>query len=78
MNKYNVHGEYTISFDVEIIAENEEDAISMAEDINFSETSNNCIMAYPIDEEEPTLNADGMIENVTAELIAEDVVEEEE
>lgn len=28
MNKYKVHGEYTISFDVDIIAEDEEDAIS--------------------------------------------------
>lgn len=77
MNKYKVHGEYTISFDVDIIAEDEEDAISKAEDIKFSETINNCIMSESVDGEEPTLNADGMIDNVTAELIEKNIKEED-
>ena len=77
MNKYKVHGEYTISFDVDIIAEDEEDAISKAEDIEFSETINNCIMSESRYGEEPTLNADGMIDNVTAELIETNTKEED-
>lgn len=72
MNKYKVHGEYTISFDVEVVAESEEEAISIAEDINITETCNNCIMADPIEDKEVTLNADGMIENVTADYIGKE------
>jgi len=77
MNKYKVHGEYTISFDVDIIAEDELNAISKAEDLNFSETCNNCIMVDPIGDEEIQLNADGMVENITADLVQENVKEED-
>lgn len=77
MNKYRVHGEYTISFDVEVVAESEEEAISLAENINITETcNNNCIMADPIEYEEVTLNADGMIENVTADYIGKEEEDE--
>ncbi len=77
MNKYRVHGEYTISFDVEVVAESEEEAISLAENINITETcNNNCIMADSIEYKEVTLNVDGMIENVTADYIGKEEEDE--
>lgn len=74
MNKYSVHGEYTISFDVDVIAESESDAEIIAEGINFWEAMNNSICVDPIDDgDEPTLNADGCIDNVTVELLEENI-----
>ncbi len=72
-NKYHVTGTYTISFDVDVIAENEDEAEAMAEDIYFWEAANNGIYADPIDDEEVQLNADGMVDNVNVELVEENV-----
>lgn len=79
MNKYSVHGEYTISFDCEIIAESESDAESIAEGINIWESATNGIFADPIDDGDgPTLNADGIIEVTNVELLEEDVLDDDE
>lgn len=72
MNKYIVHGEYTLSFDVEVLAESEEDAIQIGEDLYFWESSNNGIFC----DGDVELNADGMVDNVSAKLKEEDVDDE--
>ena len=77
-NKYHVTGTYTISFDVDIIAEDEDEAIDMANDIYFQEAANNGIYADPIEDEEVQLNADGIIDDVNAELIEENVETDED
>lgn len=73
MNRYKVSGEYTISFDVEVLAESEEEAIEKAEDIDFWESANNGIFADDLEEETVSLNADGMVDNVVAECLEENV-----
>lgn len=79
MNKYKVHGEYTISFDVEVIAESEDDAENIADGINFWESTTNCICADPLEDgDEPSLNADGIVEVTEIELIEEDISDDEE
>lgn len=72
-NKYHVTGTYTISFDVDVIAENEDEAEEMARDIYFWESANNGIFADPIEDEEVSLNADGMVDDVDVELVEENV-----
>ena len=77
-NRYQVSGEYTISFDAEIIAESEDEAIQIAEDLYFWESANGGIFVDEDGTESISLNADGMIDNVVAECLEEDIEDEEE
>lgn len=78
MNRYTVSGEYTISFDAEILAESEDEAIEIAEGLNFWESANGGIFVDEDGTENISLNADGMIDNVLAECLEENIEEEEE
>lgn len=69
MNKYKVRGLYTISFEMEVEAENREEAEEMgyALDIN-TEWNGNSVFTR----DDAELNADGTVFDVEVELIEED------
>lgn len=78
MNKYTVRGDYTISFETEVYAESETEAIEKADDINFWESCNNGIFADYEGDQNVILNANSWVDNVEAELIEENVSIEED
>lgn len=78
MNTYKVRGLYTISFEMEVEAENREEAEEMGYELDIkTEWNGNSVF---VDYDEAELNADGMIFDVEVELIdgEEDGEEDEE
>ena len=72
MNTYKVRGLYTISFEMEVEAENREDAEQMGYDLNIqTEWNGNSVFC-----DDATLEADGMPRDIEIELI--DGFEDEE
>lgn len=73
MNKYKVTGLYTISFEMEVEAENIDEAMEMAEHVDIS-------TGYPgniVFSEEAQLEADGYPRDIEVELIEGEEPEEE-
>lgn len=65
MNKYKVTGLYTISFEMEVEAENREEAEEMGYDLNIqTEWNGNSVFC-----DEAELNADGYPRDIEVELI---------
>lgn len=75
MNTYKVTGCYTISFEMEVEAENREEAEQMGYDLSI-ETEWNGNSVFTRDDAE--LNADGTVFDVEVELIDGEEDEEEE
>lgn len=72
MNTYKVRGLYTISFEMEVEAENREEAMEMGEDLNiYTEWNGNSVFCN-----DASLEADGMPRDIEVELI--DGVEDDE
>ena len=67
MNTYKVRGLYTISFEMEVEAENWEEAEEKGYDLDIrTEWNGNSVFVY---DGEAELNADGTVFNVEVELI---------
>ena len=65
MNTYKVRGLYTISFEMEVEAENREEAEQMGYDLDIkTEWNGNSVFC-----DEAELNADGMPRDIEVELI---------
>lgn len=76
MNKYKVTGLYTISFEMEVEAENREEAEEMGMDLDIkTEWNGNSVF---VDYGEAELNADGTIFGVEVELLEGEEDEEED
>ena len=75
MNTYKVRGLYTISFEMEVEAENREEAEEMAYNLDI-QTEWNGNSVFTRDDAE--LNADGTVFNVTVELIDGEEEEDDE
>jgi len=76
MNKYKVTGLYTISFEMEVEAENREEAEEMGMDLDIkTEWNGNSVF---VDYGEAYLNADGTIFGVEVELLEGEEDEEED
>ncbi len=75
MNKYKVRGLYTISFEMEVEAENREKAEEMGYELNL-ETEWNGESVFTRDDAE--LNADGDVFDVEVELLEGDEEEDDE
>ena len=75
MNTYKVRGLYTISFEMEVEAENREEAEEMAYNLDI-QTEWNGNSVFTRDDAE--LNADGTVFNVTVELIDGEEEEDED
>ena len=75
MNKYKVRGLYTISFEMEVEAENREKAEEMGYELNL-ETEWNGESVFTRDDAE--LNADGTVFDVEVELLEGDEEEDDE
>lgn len=72
MNTYKVRGLYTISFEMEVEAENRDEAMEMGEDLNImTEWNGNSVFC-----DDARLEADGMPRDIEVELI--DGVEDDE
>ena len=67
MNKYKVRGLYTISFEMEVEAENREEAEEMGMELDIeTEWNGKSVFVYDSNVE---LNADGTVFDVEAELL---------
>jgi hypothetical protein len=76
MNKYKVTGLYTISFEMEVEAENREEAEEMGMELDIkTEWNGNSVF---VDYGEAELNADGTIFGVEVELLEGEEDEEED
>ena len=76
MNKYKVTGLYTISFEMEVEAENREEAEAMGMELNIqTEWTGDSVFVEPGDAE---LNADGMVFGVEVELLEGEEEEDDE
>lgn len=76
MNKYKVRGLYTISFEMEVEAENREEAEEMGMDLDIkTEWNGNSVF---VDYGEAELNADGTVFGVEVELLDGEEDEEED
>ena len=76
MNKYKVTGLYTISFEMEVEAENREEAEAMGMELDIkTEWNGNSVF---VDYGEAELNADGTIFGVEVELLEGEEDEEED
>ena len=75
MNKYKVRGLYTISFEMEVEAENWEEAEEMGLDLNIeTEWNGQSVFVYDSNVE---LNADGTVFDVEVELLEGEEEKEE-
>lgn len=76
MNTYKVRGLYTISFEMEVEAENREEAEEKGMELDIkTEWNGNSVF---VDYGEAELNADGTIFDVTVELIDGEEEEDDE
>ena len=76
MNKYKVRGLYTISFEMEVEAENREEAEEMGMELDIeTEWNGQSVFVYDSNVE---LNADGTVFDVEVELIEGEEDEEDE
>ena len=75
MNKYKVRGLYTISFEMEVEAENREEAEEMGMELDIdTEWTGNSVFVRDSNAE---LNADGTVFNVEVELLEGEEEEDE-
>ena len=76
MNKYKVRGLYTISFEMEVEAENREEAEEMGMNLDIkTEWNGNSVF---VDYDDAYLNADGTVFDVEVELLEGEEDEEED
>lgn len=67
MNKYKVRGLYTISFEMEVEAENREEAEEMGYEVDFeTEWTGKSVFTY---EDNIDMSADGMARDIEVELL---------
>ena len=76
MNKYKVSGLYTISFEMEVEAENREEAEEMGMELDIdTEWTGNSVF---VRDDNATLSADGTVFGVEVELLEGEEEEEED